>query len=471
MNDFPPRANSLDLGKYSLGRAETPFMILGPCVIESEELTLEVAQELVRIHEVTGIPVIFKASFDKANRTSIESFRGPGLDRGLEILARVREKSGLPIISDIHSPDQASKAAEVLDVIQIPAFLCRQTDLLVAAGETGKAVNIKKGQFQSPDDMLNAAKKVLSTGNDRILLTERGSSFGYGDLVVDMRSIVRMKRFGFPVVFDATHSAQFPGRGEGRSAGDRTLVPHLARAGIAAGADGIFMEVHPNPEGALCDGPNSLYLKDLEPLARNLVEIFRLVPHEESPVAEAEHAVGDRGPESTSLEDRLKKIRLIVLDVDGALTDGGIVFGSGGLEIKTFNVRDGHGIKIAKRLGLDLAVVTGRTSEVVQRRAEELGITKVYQRIRDKRIVLEELLEEFDLGPHEIAVLGDDVVDIPLFRRVGAAFAVRESPREVCREAHYVTSHAGGHGAAREMIEMILKAQGKWESALARYYE
>ena len=231
------------------------------------------------------------------------------------------------------------------------------------------------------------------------------------------------------------------------------------------------MEVHPNPEGALCDGPNSLYLKDLEPLARNLVEIFRLVPHEESPVAEAEHAVGDRGPESTSLEDRLKKIRLIVLDVDGALTDGGIVFGSGGLEIKTFNVRDGHGIKIAKRLGLDLAVVTGRTSEVVQRRAEELGITKVYQRIRDKRIVLEELLEEFDLGPHEIAVLGDDVVDIPLFRRVGAAFAVRESPREVCREAHYVTSHAGGHGAAREMIEMILKAQGKWESALARYYE
>ena len=471
MNDFPPRADSLDLGKYSLGRAEAPFMILGPCVIETEELTLEVAQELVRIHEATGIPVIFKASFDKANRTSIKSFRGPGLDRGLEILARVREKSGLPIISDIHSPDQASKAAEVLDVIQIPAFLCRQTDLLVAAGETGKAVNIKKGQFQSPDDMLNAAKKVLSTGNDRILLTERGSSFGYGDLVVDMRSIVRMKRFGFPVVFDATHSSQFPGRGEGRSGGDRTLVPHLARAGIAAGADGVFMEVHPNPEGALCDGPNSLYLKDLEPLARNLVEIFRLVPREKTPLGAAKRAAGDRGPESRSLEDRLKKIRLIVLDVDGALTDGGIVFGSGGLEIKTFNVRDGHGIKIAKRLGLDLAVVTGRTSEVVQRRAEELGITKVYQRIRDKRVVLEELLEEFDLGAHEIAVLGDDVVDIPLFRRVGAAFAVPEAPREVRRDAHYVTSHAGGRGAAREMIEMILKAQGKWERAMARYYD
>jgi 2-dehydro-3-deoxyphosphooctonate aldolase (KDO 8-P synthase) len=471
MNDFPQRARSFEVGRYSLGGAETPFMILGPCVIESEELTLETALELAAFHDATGIPVIFKASFDKANRTSIESFRGPGLDRGLEILARVREKTGLPVISDIHSPDQASTAAEVLDVIQIPAFLCRQTDLLVAAGETGKAVNIKKGQFQSPDDMSNAVNKVLSTGNDRILLTERGSSFGYGDLVVDMRSIVRMKRFGFPVVFDATHSAQFPGRGEGRSGGDRTLVPHLARAGIAAGADGVFMEVHPNPEGALCDGPNSLRLRDLEPLARNLAQIYGLVPRGESAVAEPLHAAVVRGVESESLEERLKKIRFIILDVDGVLTDGGIMFGSGGLEIKTFDVRDGHGIKIARRFGFDMAVVTGRSSDVVKRRAEELGITKIYQHILDKKVVLEEILEEFDLQPHEVAVIGDDVVDIPLFRRVGAAFAVPEAPREVRRDAHYVTSHAGGHGAAREMLEMILKAQGKWEGALARYYE
>ena len=220
-----PRA--VDLGGHRLDTGEL-FFVLGPCVIESEELTLHIAQEVARIGNIAGVPVLFKASFDKANRTSVESYRGPGLKQGLAILKDVRQKTGLPIISDIHTPDQAPVAGEVLDVIQIPAFLSRQTDLLIAAGRTGRVVNIKKGQFQAPEDIEYAIKKVLSTGNSNILLTERGSSFGYRDLVADMRSILRMKRFGYPVIFDATHSAQLPGSGDGCSGGNRSFVAPLA---------------------------------------------------------------------------------------------------------------------------------------------------------------------------------------------------------------------------------------------------
>ncbi|MFC1836322.1 3-deoxy-8-phosphooctulonate synthase, partial [Thermodesulfobacteriota bacterium] len=277
MNETTNGQSLVKAGNCRLGSGQGLFMILGPCVIESEELTLEVAREVARVGQSTGMPVILKASFDKANRTSVDSFRGPGIENGLAILARIKEKVGLPVISDIHGPDQASMAAEVLDVIQIPAFLCRQTDILVAAGNTGKAINLKKGQFLSPEDIRHALNKVAGTGNKNLMITERGSSFGYNDLVADMRSIVRMKRLGFPVVFDATHSAQLPGGGDACSGGDRSLVPHLARAAVAAGADGVFMEVHPDPDNALCDGPNSLALRDLEPLATNLREIHKLV--------------------------------------------------------------------------------------------------------------------------------------------------------------------------------------------------
>jgi 2-dehydro-3-deoxyphosphooctonate aldolase (KDO 8-P synthase) len=454
-----------------LGGHEGLFLILGPCVIESEALALEVAEEVARVGRATGIPVLFKSSFDKANRTSVDSFRGPGLERGLRILSDIREKTGLPVVSDIHSPDQAAPAGQVLDVIQIPAFLCRQTDLLVAAGRTGKAVNIKKGQFLAPEDMKHAVEKVLGTGNAEILLTERGSSFGYGDLVVDMRSILRMGRLGFPVVFDATHSSQFPGQGPGCSGGDRSYVAPLARAAVAVGADGVFMEVHPDPDRALCDGPNSLRLEDLEPLATNLKKIHALAPARSAAESGLPDPEQTSNPETATLEEKLKKIRLIVFDVDGVLTDGRITFGSGNLEIKSFDVRDGHGIKIAKRCGLEVALVTGRTSEVVPRRAEELGITKVYQQIWDKKPVLAELLESLSLQPEQVAAVGDDVVDIPLFRRVGVGFTVPEAPAEVLAAAAYVTRHHGGYGAAREVVELILKAQGKWDNALARYYE
>lgn len=471
MSDSSPRSGVIEVGRFRLGAESGPFFILGPCVIESEELTLQVADEVARVSEATGAAVLFKSSFDKANRTSVNSFRGPGIEKGLEILTRVREKTGLPILSDIHAPEQASIGAQVLDVIQIPAFLCRQTDILVAAGRTGKVLNLKKGQFLAADDMEHAIAKVLSTGNDRILLTERGTSFGYHDLVADMRSIVRMKRYGFPVVFDATHSAQYPGGGDACTGGDRSLVPHLARAAVAAGADAVFMEVHPDPDRALCDGPNSLALADVEALVRNLQELYRLV--EPGAAAPTMPAAGDAAGQVSgpSLEERLKKIRLVILDVDGALTDGRITFGTGGIEIKSFDVRDGHGIKIAIRAGLELAIVTGRTSEVVDRRAIDLGIKRVYQRAWDKKTVLSQLLEDLQFQSEEVAVIGDDVVDIPVFRRVGASFTVPEAPIEVRREASYITRHRGGSGAVREMIEMILQAQGKWHPALARYYE
>lgn len=471
MDDQMTSPGPLEVGTYRLGGNGELFLILGPCVIESEDITLEIAREVARISRVSSIPVIFKASFDKANRTSLDSFRGPGLEKGLTILNAVKEQTGLPIISDIHTPDQAEPAGQVLDVIQIPAFLSRQTDLLVAAAKTGKAVNIKKGQFQAPEDIVYALKKVLSTGNNRIMITERGASFGYQDLVADMRSIVRMKRFGFPVVFDATHSAQFPGRGDGRSGGDRSLVPPLARAAVAAGADGIFMEVHPNPDKALCDGPNCLALTDLEMLAVNLKAIHKLIPRIEYSPVKIPVSVQNENAGEPPLEDRLKKIRLIVFDVDGVLTDGRITFGSGDLEIKSFDVRDGHGIKIARRCGLEIAMVTGRVSEVVPRRAQDLGVELVFQQVYDKRPVLAELIERLNLQPDQVAIIGDDVVDIPLLRRAGAGFTVPEAPEEVRKEAHFVTRHRGGQGAAREMIEMILKAQGKWDAVLARYYE
>jgi 2-dehydro-3-deoxyphosphooctonate aldolase (KDO 8-P synthase) len=255
------------------------FVIAGPCVIESEELTLRVAEFLKETSDAMDIPIVFKTSYDKANRTSIESFRGPGIARGLEIIQKVKDKTGLSVLSDVHSAGDVMKAAEVLDVIQIPAFLCRQTDLLLAAANTGRAINIKKGQFISPSEMEQAVNKISSTGNRNILLTERGTFFGYNNLVVDFRSIPIMKEFGYPVIFDATHSVQLPGGGGSRSGGQREFVETLARAAVGAGADGIFLEVHPDPDSALCDGPNSLPLDQVRSLLSLLKDIHNLVNH------------------------------------------------------------------------------------------------------------------------------------------------------------------------------------------------
>ena len=253
------------------------FAICGPCAIESPELCFEVAEHLAGVKQRLGLEIIFKASFDKANRTSLESFRGPGLEKGLEVLSEVKQRFGLKLISDIHQPDQAAPAAKVLDVLQIPAFLCRQTDLLVAAAQTGKTVNVKKGQFLAPHDVGPILGKLKGAGCKDIWLTERGASFGYNNLVVDMRSFGQMKQAGALTVMDATHSVQLPGGMGTSSGGDRRFVAPLARAAAAAGADAVFLEAHPRPDKALCDGPNSLPLAEVEGLLSVLLKIHALV--------------------------------------------------------------------------------------------------------------------------------------------------------------------------------------------------
>ncbi|MDY7000494.1 MAG: 3-deoxy-8-phosphooctulonate synthase [Thermodesulfobacteriota bacterium] len=253
-----------------------PFLIAGPCVLEGLDLALEVALRLADMARKLSLPVVFKSSFDKANRTSLSSFRGPGLREGLSWLAEVKEDTGLPVLTDIHEPGQAEEVAEVADVLQIPAFLCRQTDLLLAAGETGRIVNVKKGQFLAPWDMKPALDKLAYTGNEKIWITERGTGFGYNNLVVDFRSFPIMAGFGYPVIFDATHSVQLPGGKGSASGGQREFVPCLARAAVAAGASGVFMEVHPDPDKALCDGPNMWPLNELEPLLRDLLKLWSM---------------------------------------------------------------------------------------------------------------------------------------------------------------------------------------------------
>lgn len=267
----------VNIGPIKIGDGAPLALICGPCVIESAQHALATARTVKQAAADAGIPVIFKASYDKANRTSADSYRGPGIAEGLRILEAVKQETGLALLTDVHEVAQAERAAEVADVLQIPAFLCRQTDLLVEAGRTGRAVNIKKGQFLAPSDMRFAAEKVASTGNNQILLTERGTSFGYQNLVVDFRGLPMMRQLGYPVVLDVTHSLQLPGARQGSSGGQPEFIEPLARAGVAAGADAVFMEVHEAPERALSDGSNALRLELLPGLLKKLVGLDRLV--------------------------------------------------------------------------------------------------------------------------------------------------------------------------------------------------
>jgi 2-dehydro-3-deoxyphosphooctonate aldolase (KDO 8-P synthase) len=274
----------LQLGDITIGGGSPFVLIAGPCVIESEQHAVELAGRLAEVARRTRVPFIFKASFDKANRTSGRSFRGPGLDEGLRVLATIKSRYQLPILTDIHEPAQAAAAAGVADVLQIPAFLCRQTDLLIAAARTGRIVNIKKGQFLAPDDVRHAAAKVVDAGNPRVLLTERGTTFGYHNLVVDMRAFPMIRAIGYPVVFDVTHSLQLPGGGDGVTAGQAEFIVPLASAGVAAGVDGVFLEVHEEPPRAKSDAQNALRLDSLEPLLRRLVAIDAIAKQAEAPL-------------------------------------------------------------------------------------------------------------------------------------------------------------------------------------------
>ena len=265
------------VGRVLVGGTRGVALIAGPCVIESRRGCMGLARKLVDLAADEGIPFIFKASFDKANRTSSSSYRGPGIEEGLEILGEIRSELGVPVLTDIHSPEQAVLAADVVDVLQIPAFLCRQTDLVVAAGETGCVVNVKKGQFLAPGDMVNIIQKLERTGNRKILITERGASFGYNNLVADMRSLIELRETGYPVIFDATHSVQRPGGAGDRSGGDGKWAPHLARAAVATGCDGIFIETHVKPERALSDSANAIPFERMRKLWRQLRAIDEIV--------------------------------------------------------------------------------------------------------------------------------------------------------------------------------------------------
>jgi 2-dehydro-3-deoxyphosphooctonate aldolase (KDO 8-P synthase) len=269
----------IKIAQACLGAGNPLFIIAGPCVIENEEIVLHTAGKMKEICNKLGLPFLFKSSYDKANRTSIASFRGPGIDRGLRILSEIRSKLKIPVISDVHSIEEVKLASEVLDAFQIPAFLCRQTDLILSASQTGKPVNIKKGQFLAPWDTKNIIDKFTSTGNQNIFITERGTSFGYNNLVVDFRGIPVMRSFGYPIIFDVTHSLQLPGGMGKSSGGQREFAEPLARAAAAVGVDGLFMEVHPEPDKALCDGPNMIKLNEVEKLLSAVKAIDELIKH------------------------------------------------------------------------------------------------------------------------------------------------------------------------------------------------
>ena len=277
MTNMPKVTQPISVGPFDIGGNSPLVLIAGPCVIESEKIVRDIAEKLKQITEDLRVPFIFKASYDKANRSSIKSFRGPGLKEGLKILQKLKTDLDIPILSDVHKEEEVLPAAEVLDILQIPAFLCRQTDLLVKAANTGKPINVKKGQFMAPWDMKNVVNKLEESGNKNILLTERGVTFGYNNLVVDMRSLVLMRDYGYPVVFDSTHSLQQPGGKGTVSGGQREMVPDLARGAVAVGCDALFMETHPDPDQALSDGPNMLKLDLLPLLLEQLVTLDQIV--------------------------------------------------------------------------------------------------------------------------------------------------------------------------------------------------
>lgn len=265
----------INIAGAKIGAGNLPMIIAGPCVIENEDITFEAAQRLKEICSAAGLPFVFKCSYDKANRTSVKSYRGPGIEKGLRVLADIKSKLKIPVISDIHSIEEIKPASEVLDALQIPAFLCRQTDIVIAAAKTGKPVNIKKGQFLAPWDVKNIIEKFTSTGNQNVFITERGTSFGYNNLIVDFRAMPIMRSYGYPVIFDVTHSLQLPGGQGSSSGGQREFAEPLARAAIAVGVDGLFFEVHPEPDKALCDGPNMIRLDSIPQFLKTIKAVYK----------------------------------------------------------------------------------------------------------------------------------------------------------------------------------------------------
>lgn len=446
------------LKRFSIGGNRRFTLIAGPCAIESEEMILETAAELKRICEKLGINLLFKSSFDKANRTSAEGRRGIGMEKGLQILQKVKDTYNLPIVTDVHESHQCSQVAEVADVLQIPAFLCRQTDLLIAAAETGKIVNVKKGQFLAPWDMKNVAAKLASTGNNQIMLCERGSSFGYNNLVVDMTGLVEMKQFGYPIVFDATHAVQKPGGQGSSTGGNREMVPHLMRAALAVGVDAIFAEVHPDPDNAFSDGPNQIRLDKIEEILRQAVQIDDLVKSFPQSINDYSQAKVDFS--TASKISPKKKIKLFLTDVDGVLTDAGMYYTENGDELKKFNTHDGMGLQIIRSKGVKTGIITSEDTQMVERRFKKLKLDFLYQGKREggKLQSAMEICKEMGISLEETAYIGDDINCYELLTSVGLAACPASAVSAIKNIPNILhLTRNGGEGAVREYIEYIIK--------------
>ena len=447
------------LNRFDIGGNNRFVLIAGPCAIETEEMTMEVAGALKDICEELHIHLIFKSSFDKANRSSVKSPRGVGLERGLQILQRVKTELNLPIITDVHETWQCSEVAKVADMLQIPAFLSRQTDLLVAAAKTGKIVNVKKGQFMAPWDMKNVIDKLRDSGNENILLCERGSSFGYNNLVVDMTGLVEMRSYGYPVVFDATHSVQKPG-GQGTSTGgNREMVPYLMRAALAIGVDAIFAEVHPDPDHAFSDGPNQLYLSGIRDILLQAIAIDNITKsitsENETWNAERRTCNAERGTRNAERGT----IKLLLTDVDGVMTDSGRYYSEEGDELKKFNTHDGMGLQLIRQKGIKSGIITSEDTELVERRFLKLKLDYLYQGKREggKLACVKEICKKEGITLNEVAYIGDDVNCFELLSSVGLAACPADAMDEIKNIPGIIQlKKKGGEGCVREFVELII---------------
>ncbi len=444
------------LNRFDIGGNSRFVLIAGPCAIESEQMTMEVAAELKQICQDLDINLIFKSSFDKANRSSVKAPRGLGMKRGLEILQRVKTELDLPIVTDVHETWQCAPVAEVADMLQIPAFLSRQTDLLIAAAKTGKIVNVKKGQFMAPWDMKNVIDKLRDSGNENILLCERGSSFGYNNLIVDMTGLVEMRSYGYPVVFDATHAVQKPG-GQGTSTGgNREMVPYLMRAALAVGVDAVFAEVHPDPEHAFSDGPNQIHLSKIREILEQAIAIDNIT--KQLAVSSKQQAVITKLPTPDS---RLQTIiKLFLTDVDGVLTDAGMYYSEAGDELKKFNTHDGMGLQLIREKGIKTGIITSENTNMVERRFIKLKLDYLYQGKREggKLASVKEICDKEGITLAEVAYIGDDVNCFELLSSVGLAACPADALDTIKNIPGIIQmKKKGGEGCVREFVEMILK--------------
>jgi len=443
------------LNRFDIGGNSRFVLIAGPCAIESEEMTMEVAAKLKEICQELGIHLIFKSSFDKANRSSVKAPRGLGMKRGLEILQRVKTELDLPIVTDVHETWQCAPVAEVADMLQIPAFLSRQTDLLIAAAKTGKIVNVKKGQFMAPWDMKNVIDKLRDSGNENILLCERGSSFGYNNLIVDMTGLVEMRSYGYPVVFDATHAVQKPG-GQGTSTGgNREMVPYLMRAALAVGVDAIFAEVHPDPDHAFSDGPNQIHLSKIREILEQAIAIDNIT--KQLTVNSKQQALSPILP--TTDYQLLTKIKLFLTDVDGVLTDAGMYYSEAGDELKKFNTHDGMGLQLIREKGIKTGIITSENTKMVERRFNKLKLDYLYQGKREggKLASVQEICEKEGITLAEVAYIGDDVNCFELLSSVGLAACPADALDAIKNIPGIIQmKKKGGEGCVREFVEMII---------------